>query len=838
MNPKCIQAVEAAAGRALRKSELETIDGRIRDTARRLARQDRDAWSRMSVDDRTLAAAEQAAKDISDEADRAWRNAQLAALKTVQTENRLQPAVGHGESRSHALVEDIERRQDDATAIRNESLGRLMDYIAAVKSGEGVGLARRAAMYLFDVDNPGMTRDLFREIFSNADGSTGNQIARKGARAWLDVIGALRERFNRSGGDIGKLDYGYTPQPHDSAKVLGKGDVAARDTWVNYLMPRVARDRYVNEDGTLMRDDQVIDLLRAAWETIGTDGLNKLEPGKRAAPGSGARANRGSQSRQIHFRDADAYLEYMQQYGKGSAFQAMVGHLGRMAKDIALVEAYGPNPAAQMRLQFELAAKADGRPVEDLPRTFGVRPQTYWGLVNGELSTPASARVSEVAQAVRAIETAGKLQQTLISSLTDAHTIAVTAGVNKLPYFQLLSDIRAAAFDGETKDFLTMHGIIAESLAGELNRISGDLLNPSLAGKLANSTMKVSLLQGWTDGLRRGFSLSMMGALGKMAQTPWDHLYNYDRTRLEHAGFTAEDWGLLNQVTPTSYRGREFLTPESIHETGSARSAEVVQKVLAFINNEGETAVLNPDLATRGVTTWGLKAGTVPGELARAVMQFKAFPIALISRHWRRMLSLPTGFEKGQPLLANRYVYASSFFLSAMLLGAIVTQVKQLMQGKDPIDMGRPKFWMQAASQGGGLAFVGDMLLQDPNSQFGSPGANALKSLSGPSLGAAVDLIYGMGIANAYKAAEGRPTDVGAQAINFVRSHMPFVNLWYLKSAIDHGFMNAVQENLSPGYLGRQQAKAAKEWGQSFYWAPQDALPQRAPDLSRAFSGR
>jgi hypothetical protein len=49
--------------------------------------------------------------------------------------------------------------------------------------------------------------------------------------------------------------------------------------------------------------------------------------------------------------------------------------------------------------------------------------------------------------------------------------------------------------------------------------------------------------------------------------------------------------------------------------------------------------------------------------------------------------------------------------------------------------------------------------------------------------------------------------------------------------------MNALQENLSPGYLGRQQQKAAQEWGQSFYWAPQDHTPHRAPDLSHAFGG-
>ncbi|SPV05790.1 Uncharacterised protein [Burkholderia cenocepacia] len=84
-----------------------------------------------------MAAAEQAAADLKAEAERAYRNAQLAALKTAQTDSRLEAALGHGGKRAHALVEDITHVQENATAIKNESVGQLMDYITAVKSKEG-----------------------------------------------------------------------------------------------------------------------------------------------------------------------------------------------------------------------------------------------------------------------------------------------------------------------------------------------------------------------------------------------------------------------------------------------------------------------------------------------------------------------------------------------------------------------------------------------------------------------------------------------------------------------------------------------------------------------------
>ena len=63
---------------------------------------------------------------------------------------------------------------------------------------------------------------------------------------------------------------------------------------------------------------------------------------------------------------------------------------------------------------------------------------------------------------------------------------------------------------------------------------------------------------------------------------------------------------------------------------------------------------------------------------------------------------------------------------------------------------------------------------------------------------------------------------------------MPYVNLWYAKAALDHAGMNALQENLSPGYLGRIRKRAQQDWGQQYWWAPGSGGPQRAPDLGAA----
>ena len=308
MTPHCRNTVSAAAGRALTDAEVRKIDDRLSATMRRLARTDPN-WQGMTRDARVMAASEQAMRDVVAEAQLKVTRANLQALRTVSTDGRISDLMGlHSEGRSHALVREIEQTGTYIEGIKRESLSQLMDLLNAAESREGASPLRRGLMFLFDADNPAMTRDLAVEIIGNANGSTRNATAQAGARAWLSVIESLRKRFNDAGGDVGKVDYGYLPQPHDTAKVRGAGNDSARDAWANAVMPLLDRSQYLREDGARMADAEVLQFLREAWSTIATDGLNKTQPGARPAPGSGAKANAGSQSRQIHFRDGDAYL--------------------------------------------------------------------------------------------------------------------------------------------------------------------------------------------------------------------------------------------------------------------------------------------------------------------------------------------------------------------------------------------------------------------------------------------------------------------------------------------------------------------------------------------------
>lgn len=822
MKPECVRAVNQAAGRVLSDAEINAIDDRITGNMRRLAQQDPQGWMAKSMDQRVTEAAEMAVADLQAAASRKIANAQRQVVATAATEQRitgLRENMGAG--RSRALAEDLNNTALYIDGVKRQNVGQLMDLVDAVGSTDGASAGRRAAMFLFDAENPAMTLDLVREIFANGAGSTGNKIAQAGAKAWLQVTESMRQRFNAAGGDVGRLAYGYLPQAHDAARVRAAGV----DAWAAQTMPLLDRRRYVREDGTMMNDGEVLAFLRSAYETISTDGLNKTQPGQ--ITGSGARANRGSEGRQIHFKDGEAYLAYNAEFGQGSMFDAMVGHVGGLARDIGLVERMGPNPAQQFKLQNDLALRAD----QGLKRSFGNLPEAYWDIISGTTGAPESARIAQIGQDMRNIQTFGKLAGALLSSITDLGTLAVTTGYNKLSYWDLFKNT-AALSKAETREFLNTHGLIAESMISDLNRWSGDNIKNNWSGRLANSTMKLSLMNAWTDTLRRGFSMTMMQGLGKLSGTKWADLTEWDRSHLQRKGIDEADWAVVNQAQLTEHGGSKFLTPEAIAAGADPRASEVTAKVLGFITDESEYAVLNPDIATKAIQTWGgTQAGTVKGELARAVMQFKSFPLAMISRHWRRMLEGDRGLD-GAPALANKAAYTAAMMVTTTALGAIAFQAKQVTQGKDPVDMTTPKFWTRALAQGGGLGFLGDTLLSDPGDSFGQASANFIKNIAGPSIGSAADIVIKLGVENAWQKAKGKETHAMAETVQVARSHLPYVNLWYGKAALDHMVLHALQENLSPGYLARQRDKAQKDWQQGFWWEPGDPTPDRAPDFT------
>lgn len=330
--------------------------------------------------------------------------------------------------------------------------------------------------------------------------------------------------------------------------------------------------------------------------------------------------------------------------------------------------------------------------------------------------------------------------------------------------------------------------------------------------------------------IRRGFSFSVMAKMSELSRKPWAQLDDYDKQLLTRRGVGEADWLVLNATKPEAFKGLEMLTPQAVRDAGG--TGQLVSRIVGLVADEAEFAVLNPDLYTKALSSWGGTArGTPVGELSRSVMQFKSFPIAMMSRHWGRLMDAPSS-SQGAPLAANKLAYGSAMFVSLTVLGAIAFQLKQMLQGKDPIALDDPKFWARAVAQGGGLSIAGDLLLTDPTDNPGDSTANMIKTLAGPVVGSVGEL-SAKTIENVYEYAKGKDTHAGAEYVNWLKSHTPYVGLWYTRAVFEHAVLNDINEAVSPGYLSKVEARGRKTFKQDYWWRPGEDTPSRGPDLSK-----
>lgn len=180
--------------------------------------------------------------------------------------------------------------------------------------------------------------NIVRELFGEA---TDDKIAATIAKSFHKVAEDLRKRFNDAGGAIAKLDGWGLPQHHDAEALLNYG----KENWVNRMMEDGVLDRERTVHALTKRpmtDAELRTALRVIWDKITTDGAFDRDP--RAYRGRPALYKQHADHRFLHFKNADAWMAYSKEFGRPDILEAMIGHIGSMARDIAFMEVFGPNP--------------------------------------------------------------------------------------------------------------------------------------------------------------------------------------------------------------------------------------------------------------------------------------------------------------------------------------------------------------------------------------------------------------------------------------------------------------------------------------------------------------
>lgn len=828
MKQECIDAVSNAAGRKITQAEAKDIEQRISRNMRSLARKNKGEWQAMPEDVRVMKAAESAAKEIKYEAE----------LKKYREARRF--------LRQEALMREYNRLLSNGHTA-TDSVRRIITFDPDTKSGLMPLESRISAFEAFYmrelVSAFEATHPKFLGMLSNKQGimdflnelwgvKTRNEAAAKGAEAWRNVTENMRMAFNNAGGKIGKLEDWMLPQHHYDIAVRGSGKDIDRDAWVSYILPKLDRSKYLKEDGALLNDAELSEVLRGVWLTIATGGANKIEPGK--AIGNGMRANAHSDFRSIHFKSADDWADYMQKYGSKDLYSILIEHVGGLARDIAITEFMGPNPHALFQYMRDTAIKHDTVVLrKDVGKVNAriAQLENEYNFASGKINPPANQKLANASSVLTNTMVASKLGSAFISSLPDNAFMHVTTKFYNMSSLKLMrNQLSQLDFTNPEHSRLAQSaGVGLNTFIGEVNRFGRDMVLSGVSQKLANGVMRASFLNAVTEARRKAFASLVFSHVGRMTReyNSLNDISADDARLFLDKGVDDKTWEIWRAagVEDWGYGNDQILTANTIMKVdgfSDAQKQEAAIKLLALTNEETNMAVIQAGVRERVALGAGMQRGTWKGEFVRAMFLFKSFPITALSRHMRRSF-------KSDITPANKALYFSTFFAGTTLLGAASLQLSELINGRDPLDMTEKTFWGGALLKGGSLGVYGDFILQANTSYGNTPTA----ILMGPTV-STIESAIGLTQGNLVQLAQGKDTNFAPEAVRFIKNNTPFQNLWYTRAVTDRLIFGSIQDMLEPGYMRRIQRRMEKGYNKSFF-APLDASGRlRAPDFKRA----
>ncbi|HRO48762.1 MAG TPA: zeta toxin family protein [Hyphomicrobium sp.] len=320
----------AVAAGHITLEEAEQIQGRFDQLFRELrsASAAKDALAR----ELDVEAAEKKRRALLTEQARVERVGELLSHRNARGQQDIAAAFffmheHHGQGK----MEDVEHRR---LAILGGWHAKLDELLNEFRRGAISGdLRRRGGETKARLDN------VVRELFGVG---TGDTKAKTIGEAWTQVAEEARQRFNAAGGAIGKLEGWGLPQWHNPEALLNYG----REAWIEHMTPLLDRERMRSAlTGQRLSDDELREALGVSWDRITSDGWIDRDPSMQPF-GRGALFKQHADHRFLHFKDADTWLNYARDFGQGDPYAAMMGHLSTMARDIAGMEMFGPNPEA------------------------------------------------------------------------------------------------------------------------------------------------------------------------------------------------------------------------------------------------------------------------------------------------------------------------------------------------------------------------------------------------------------------------------------------------------------------------------------------------------------
>lgn len=690
--------------------------------------------------------------------------------------------------------------------------------------------------------------------------------------AW---IGELPGYISRTTHDAIKISGGFWKgsdlRDLSGRPVFEESRRAARGAWVEFIQPLLSERTFVDSDELSLRalqdkvDAQVnkaggtkaeVDALVAArapaviaasrqafLERVWTD----IVSGYRASAGDvrpddldgfappASLARKLSRPRVLHFEKAEGWISYNRRFGTGSLFQSHISFLSRASRAEALMRNFGPSPEAAFKADRERLADAS-RNAGDVAGVKSVQSmlrQSEFDQLTGTAEMAENHRLATMSRAIRSWTQLAKLGGMIFSSVTDlgnGSQALARAGVSRLQSYQKLTQSVADIPDGVVRDEVAnLVGEGARAMAGDIAaQFTAPDANLGLMFKAQRVFYRINLFQFWQARLRRGAAHILARHLGGRAGLDFASLDAPTREALTRYGVDAGAWDLARGQA-SDIDGALVVTPDAAERVDDAALAawlgkkkptaldladarrELMIRLQAYFTDTIDNVMTEPRARERAMLRMGTRTGTALGTALELFMQFKSFPLTMLTRH--------LGPAAGD---AQRGAWAPMAHLltATTALGFVAMSMKDMARGLKPQPLededGNPNtdMFLRAFVQGGGAGLYADFIFGD----YDRFGRSPFAALAGPSVGEVERLLRIFS-----QLREGNFGEAGAGAARVAIDNTPFLNLFYTRLALNYVFLYQLQEEISPGYLERmEQSTRENRGGQEYFYPPSE----------------
>lgn len=761
-----------------------------------------------------------------------------------------------------------------------ESAGRGINAIVEGYKAKYLGTLKARlfdAGLLDDFSKDTLVKEIYKEFYS--PGSSGSEKARK----IRDIMTALKqdavEKQNLYGSFINFLPEhvkrqsyspllikkNFGPERFKNALNLNRFLKPEEYTqtfqaWAKFMLPLLDSER-------TFKDSDKIDFLRGAFDGIMSGKHGPIEQASGAEINAnffkaGSLARHASTQRLFHFKDGEnAFIAYSA-LSPEPLSHGFIHELEHAATNIGLMQQLGPNPKGTIdevvnRLENKYSRSGEEKKFAELSRN---KHKLYSALasLDRSMSIPENPTLATATGSAISFLSQARLGKLFFYAMPDKALIQSSLtrnGMQGLDALRTALRISKATDKSERLRIMMLGGEVKSFINAVQSRFTtgAEAFIPSGLAKMQKNFFNLTGIN-WLDDVG---TTAIIGSLprhiGAMADSSFDELIPQMRNMFHMYGITPNEWDAMRStvysvdskgdVKPGMHGSDIWITPDKFSEIPTDKidslikdaglkvsdsnrkriTNELESKYRSWLTAQRDEGVLMPGSKEHRLATFGTQSGTVLGSLTRLIMMFKTFPITVYTKILRRELD-GNGARTFMDWVRNEKntnFHTTQLIAMTTIAGYLSLTIDEALEGREPRKFYKDngdfdgdsslKTLIDSFLRGSAASLFGDLMLREFDNSY----KNVLSQMGGPFVN---DFVQGTALFSQGIRGEATPR----QAIDFVKANTPWVNLFYIKPAIDHLVWFNIQEMLDPGELKRQELNRKENFNQDYWAAPSE----------------